>query len=145
MKNIDKIIQNEYNIELAPIDTDYLNKLNVNNVIQYNPNKGKFYTIVNGNGHKVGVIGYIGGKEDGSGFLQIIVDPKHRGKGVFKLALDKLIKQENLKKLYSTIHTSNLPSIKAHLKYGFRFIDETILQKLRELGLLDKDKTRMIY
>ena len=140
--------KNIYNVKLRQIDdadTNYIQELNTYGEIEFDTKRGKYYIISNDNGDMMGVIGYIKANEKNTGFLQILIDPSYRGRGLFKFAVDELLKQENLKRLYSTISIYNEPSINAHLKYGFKFLDDDTIEKLRQHYFLSDTKTRMVY
>ncbi len=107
-------------IQLKQFDKQYLDSLKGRENIRYTE-KGTYYIIVC-DGENAGVVGYIPAlAEENAGFIQIVMAPEFRGKGILKIAEDILAKKHGLKKLYAKIELSNEASIKAHLKAGFKY------------------------
>ena len=105
--------------------------------------EGYFHIIINNN-KKVGVVGFIPGKIKDTGFIQIVLDPKYRGKGFVQKAEDLVAKKYYLKALYATIKKENVISIKAHEKAGFEMFAKEIIEGYRAKGFLKKNEIRMI-
>ncbi|MFA4890635.1 MAG: GNAT family N-acetyltransferase [Candidatus Paceibacterota bacterium] len=104
---------------------------------------GIYYTIMV-NRTRAGVVGYIPAKTYGRGFVQIVIEPKFRGKGILKIAEDMLAKKHELDRLYATIKKTNTRSIKAHLKAGFKKFSKRKLDLLRKEDLLKKEDIRLV-
>ena len=130
------------NIKLAKFDKKYFNSLDGHEEIVISE-KGFYYTILVNN-KKAGVVGYIPSHAfKKSGFIQIVIDPDFRGKGLVKIAEDLLAKKHNLEVLWATIKKENIASIRAHQKIGFQIMDEKELERLREQGFLKEDEIRL--
>jgi RimJ/RimL family protein N-acetyltransferase len=115
-------------IQLGQFNKEYLNSLKGQDKIYYEEN-GIFYNIICDR-ENIGVVGYIQSRaENNAGFVQIVLDPKFRGKGIVQIAEDMLAKKHGLKKLYAKIELSNETSIKAHLKAGFKYPTNVLLEK----------------
>ena len=98
---------------------------------------GFYYTILCDN-KKAGVVGYIPAEfPKNSGFVQIIIDPKFRRKGLVRAAEDLLAQKHNLSTLYAVIKKSNIASVRAHQKAGFRIIND------KEVRMVKKYRNRV--
>lgn len=128
-------------VKLNDFDNDFFKTLkDKDNIIL---GDGKYYTILYDN-KKVGIVGYIPCKNpENSGFVQIILSPEYRGKGLVRQAEDFLAKKHNIKLFYITIKNNNIAAIKSHEKSGFVLLNEYKLKSLREKGLLKDDETRL--
>ena len=130
------------NIKLGKFDKKYFNSLKDKDEILMNQ-KGKYYAILFEK-EKVGIVGYIPANfPKDSGFIQVIIDPKFRGKGLSKIAEDLLAKKHNLHILYATIKKENIPSIKSHKKSGFNEIGKQKTNELRKNNFLKDNEIRL--
>ena len=91
-----------------------------------------------------GFIGYIPTKHDIlTGFVQVIILPKWRGKGLLKKAQSILVKKHHLKYLWATIYIKNIISLKAHLKLGFKYFTKKQIAQWKEFEPLFENKLRL--
>jgi len=129
-------------IELAPFDKDHLDALEGRREILFSE-KGVYYTIL-GDGKKAGIVGFLPAKfPERAGFVQIVIAPDHRGRGLVGAAEDLLARKHRLRVLYATIKNGNIASIRAHAKAGFVMMTEEELRGPRSKGLLQADELRM--
>ncbi len=104
-----------------------------------------FYYLILVDGQRAGVVGFIPVESsDDSGFIQIVIAPEFRGKGILLIAENLLVKKHGLKTLYATMKKDNFASIKAHEKVGFKIVDEKEMDSLRKKGLLKEDEVRFV-
>ncbi len=109
------------------------------------PNHRTIYYTIIFRGIKVGIVGYfIPYFPKKSGFIQILIDPMYRGKGLAKQAINELIKKGWLEVLFSTIENSDVSSLKCFLKFGFKFISEKRMIELRKKSFLKENELRLI-
>lgn len=104
----------------------------------------KYYHTVYAEGEPAGIVGFVPAENmRDTGFVQIVLAPAYRGKGLINKIYDRMIELHSLKTLYATINKSNSASIRAHEKIGFKMLPEEKLADLRAKGLLSSYETRM--
>jgi RimJ/RimL family protein N-acetyltransferase len=130
--------------ELADFNPNYLDSLSGKEEIVISDN-GVYDTIIC-DGVPAGIVGYIKPKsETGTdwGFVQIIISPEFRGRGLVKIAEDLLVEKHGLKKLLATIKLENIASLKSHEKIGFKSLPEEKIMDLRSKGFLKENEIRL--
>lgn len=104
----------------------------------------KYYHTVYVEGENAGIVGFIPvAGAPYTGFVQIVLAPAYRGKGLIEKIYDRMIEIHGLKTLYATIDKTNTTSIRAHEKIGFKMLPEAELADLRNQGLLESYEVRM--
>jgi len=110
-------------IKLDKFDKSYLKTLQGKEEIVVFEN-GIYHTILCDN-IKAGIVGYFPAKfPKNSGFVQIVISPDFRGKGILEIAENLLAEKYGLQTLFATIKKDNITSIRAHEKIGFKMIDD---------------------
>lgn len=130
-------------MKLAEFDHQYYQSLEGREKV-VSPNENTIYHTIIVNGRKAGVVGYLPAKEKNVGFIQIVIAPEFRGRGLLEQAEDLLAKKYNLKKLYAKMDKENTASIRAHLKAGFKMMPEEELESLRKKGFLKENQIRLV-
>lgn len=107
-------------------------------------NSEKYYHTVFVEGENAGIVGFVPSQTlPDTGFVQIVLAPAYRGKGLVGKIYDRMIELHGLKTLYATIDKTNTTSIHAHEKIGFKILPEEELNDLRNQGLLEPYEIRM--
>jgi len=128
--------------KLDKFDKEYFETLDGREEISLVEN-GVYYTILCNN-ERAGIVGGIPAKfPKDSGFVQIVISPNFRGKGLVKIAEDLLTQKHNLKILYITVKKENIASIRAHQKIAFKMINDKKLSELRKKGFLKENEIRL--
>ncbi len=126
-------------IKIGEFDQEYFDNLEERDKVLFTE-KG-FFHIILCDKQKAGIVGFIPSKfPENSGFVQIIISPEFRGRGIVNIAEYLLAQKYKLKILYATIKKENVASIYAHQKSGFQKIED---KKLRKKGLLKENEIRM--
>ena len=131
-------------ISLGHFDKVFLQTIDGHKEVKFVP-EGIYHTILVGN-KKTGIVGYIptqNYKNEKLNFVQIVICPEWRGKGITELSENLLAKTYKLPSLYATINTNNIASIKAHQKAGFKELDPETIYVLKENGFLKASQTRL--
>ena len=129
-------------IELEKFDRDFFNNLEGNKEVLLAGN-GVYHVILCDN-ERAGVVGYIPAKfSENSGFVQIVLSPDFRGKGIVEVAEELLVQRHSLRVLFGTVKMDNIASIRAHQKIGFEVVDDAKLSELRKRGLLKENEIRL--
>ncbi len=129
---------------LGQFNQKYFESLEGHEKILPPSNRTIYYTIIL-KGIKIGVVGYfIPFFPKHSGFIQLAIEPKFRGKGLAESATKMLIKKDNLEILFSTLDKSNSSSLKFLLKSGFKFVSKERMNDLRQKGFLEENELRLI-
>lgn len=130
-------------IELADFDAEFFGSLEDHDKIRVD-SRGVYHVIL-ADGEKAGVVGYIPViSDEKTGFVQIVLAKKYKGKGILKMAEDLLAKIYGLETLYATVEEGNIASIKGHMKAGFEILEESRIETLRKKGFLKENEIRLV-
>jgi len=109
------------------------------------PNYKTIYYTILWRGIKVGIVGYfIPLFPKHSGFIQILIDIKFRGKMFAEQAMNMLIKKDKLDVLFATLEKTNFSSLKCLSRIGFKFVSKERMDDLRQKGFLEENELRLI-
>lgn len=121
-------------IKLIPLDRQFHSSVDIPekyDVKEFFDNpKATFYTAVM-NGKKIATVGFV---KYANNYFQIAIHQDYRGKGLVKDLSDTLVKKHKILKLHATIMKTNIASMKAHKKAGFRELTK------EEYGLYRKNR-----
>ena len=104
------------------------------------PEKGEWFTAHVGD-KPVGLVGTL--PKGKSNFIQILIRPENRGHGLTGPVEDALAAHKKIDRLYATILPTNVASLKAHHKAGFKEISDAQRNVLLLLGKLSPLEIRM--
>ena len=134
-------------ISLGDFNQEFFDSLDDNQYVQ-GPAVGEeqyFHTILV-DGVPAGIVGYLPPKNislSDTGFVQVLLKPEYRGRGLMGKAYELLAERHDLKTLYATIFEGNLPSLRAHQKVGFHLLPKEKVENLRRRGLLSEGHVRL--
>jgi RimJ/RimL family protein N-acetyltransferase len=128
-------------IELGEFDKEFFENLEGKEMVS--DSLETIYQTIFCDGEKAGVVGFFPAKFSNTGFVQYIIDPNFRGKGITIQAINLLAVKYNLKTLYATIKKDNLASIRVSQKAGFQMLNEKEMDELRNKGFLQSDEIRL--
>jgi len=83
----------------------------------------RYYIVIGENGEKLGVVG-VYDTDSEKNITHIVVDPKYRGRGLPSKFYQVLLEKTGLEFLIATISRSNIASVRAHEKAGFRKVSD---------------------
>jgi RimJ/RimL family protein N-acetyltransferase len=78
-----------------------------------------YFTVCDESGEKLGIVGLYD-TDDEKNITHIVIDPKHRGKGMLPKFYEALTGSTGADYLVATIDRNNTASIRSHEKAGFR-------------------------
>ena len=123
-------------VSLLPLDYSFVKTIKDYKKIHLNPKEDTYYTI-SIDEKNVGVIGFKT-EEWGEPGLKIGIHQDYRGQGIFKSALEVLVKNYKITKIFSEVAVANKASVKAHLKIGFKRVGIKKENLLKEQGFVYK-------
>lgn len=132
--------------ELAEFDQAFFDSLAEKDVVHPPNSDITHYHVIVVGGKKVGIVGFVEPKtpvKERVGFIQVILLPEFRGKGLLEKAENLLIKRYGLKIVWAKIKKSNQSSYKSHLRAGFKETSKLEQQRLRRDGFLKSDEIRL--
>ena len=139
------MLSDYYHISLGDFNQEFFESLDgARHIVAPTFTSEKYYHTVLVEGENAGVVGFVPSRTlPDTGFVQIVLVPAYRGKGLIGKIYDRMIELHSLKTLYATIDKSNTSSIKAHEKIGFKLLPEEELERLRTMGLLQAYEVRL--
>lgn len=139
------MIGDSHEISLGEFEQEFFESLDGSNeIVEPNFRTQSYYHTVFVDGERAGIVGLVPLENvPDSGFVQIVLGPAYRGKGLIEKVYEALIDWHGLKTLYATIRKGNVASITAHKKIGFSEISEEKTNFLRSKGLIDEDEIRL--
>lgn len=105
----------------------------------------RYYHTVFVDGERAGIVGFVPSQNmPDTGFVQIVLAPAYRGKGLIGKIYERMVELHSLKTLYATIEKANSASLRAHDKIGFKLLSEEEQEILRNKGLLKPYEVRLV-
>jgi len=140
------MFSDHFSITLGPFNQEYFDELPDTDQIDAPTFKNEdFYHTVYVDGLPVGVAGVVPSRTlSEAGFMQIVLTPDWRGKGLIGPIYDQLADWHNLQTLYATIKIDNKISLLAHRKIGFHPLSDAKIADLRKRHLLKPDEIRLV-
>lgn len=134
-----------FDINLGEFNQEFFESLDGSrHIVSPTISNEKYYHTVYAEGEPAGIVGFVPAENmKDTGFVQIVLSPAYRGKGLISKIYERMIELHSLKTLYATIEKANTASIRAHDKIGFKILPEEKLQDLRAKGLLEPYEIRM--
>ncbi len=134
-----------FDINLKEFNQEFFESLPDNRqIVRPTMTNEKYYHTVYAEGEPAGIVGFVPSENmRDTGFMQILLAPAYRGKGLISKIYDRMIELHSLKTLYATIEKSNTASIRAHEKIGFKILPEEKLEDLRTKGFIQPYEIRM--
>lgn len=113
-------------VKLTNFDADYFHSIESDDAwiaigteeYQTNYSNQKYFTVIDVDNKPLGVVG-IFDSHDQKNLTHIVIDPKHRNKGLLKDIYFALMEKVGVRFLIATINVKNIASKKAHEKAGF--------------------------
>ncbi len=113
-------------LQLTNFDVDYFHSLEGDNAwiaigheeYQKNYSNQRYFTVIDHETEHLGIVG-IYDFDNQKNLTHIVIDPKHRNKGLLKDIYCKLMEETGVRFLIATINVKNIASKKAHEKVGF--------------------------
>ncbi len=84
----------------------------------------KYYIVTDHDGERLGIVG-VYDTDDEQNITHIVVDPQYRRRGLVSKFYESLLQKTGLKFLIATISRSNIASVRAHEKAGFRKVSDS--------------------
>lgn len=140
------MFSDRFHISLGDFNQEYFDSLADNRRIVAPTFKNEdFYHTVYADGQPIGVAGVIlSSTLSDTGFVQIVLTPDWRGRGLIGPIYRKLAERHDLTTLYATIDEDNKVSQQAHRKLGFKSLSSEKIADLRQRGLLQPNQIRLI-
>lgn len=140
------MFSDRFEVYLGEFEQGYFDSLDDNSeIVEPTLFTQDFYHTIFIEGEKGGVVGFIPSEKiPGVGFVQIVLEPIHRGKGLIEKVYNELANIHHLQTLYVTIRQKNTSAIRAHEKIGFKLLPEEKQQELRKKGIINENEARLV-
>ena len=139
------MFSDHFDVTLGDFNQEYFDSLpDTDKIVAPAFGQEDFYHTVYVEGQPIGIAGVIPSKKlPDTAFMQIVLTPDWRGKGLIEPVYEKLTELHDLKTLYATIDNDNKNSQLAHKKLGFKPLSDDKIADLRARGLLASDAIRL--
>jgi len=119
-------------VDFTDADMDYFHQLEGEDgwiaLGMENCKNQRYYVVTGDSGERLGIVG-VYDTDNEENITHIVVDPEYRGRGLAGKFYEALLEKTGLDFLIATISRSNVASVRAHEKAGFRKVSDSVYEE----------------